>query len=51
MIHILCEEDEAVEITISDSDGDIVAPSQGRISFEAAKRHLKLRNSNGEQHL
>ena len=48
LIQILCDEDSAVEITISDSDRDVVPPSPRISGVAAARRCLKLHNSNGE---
>ena len=48
LVQILCGDDAPVEITISDSDGDFVPPSPQRLSVQAAKMHLKLKNSHGE---
>ena len=48
VIQILCNDDSPVEITISDSDGDFVPPTQTISVCDAVRRHLKLHNSNGE---
>ena len=48
VIQILCDDDETVEITISDSDGECIPPSPCRLSLMSACRHLKLKNSEGE---
>ena len=48
VIHILCDDNGTVEITISDSDGECVPPSPHRLSPMSAHRHLKLKNSVGE---
>ena len=48
MIQILCNDNSPVEIAISDSDGDFVSPTQTISVWDAARRRLKLCNSNGE---
>ena len=48
LVQILCGDDNPVEITISDSDGDFIPPSPRKVSASAARMRLKLKNSHGE---
>ena len=47
VIQILCEEETAVEITLSDSD-DYIPPTPERMSPKSAKMRLKLKKSGSE---
>ena len=47
VIHILCDHDSPVEITLSDSD-ECVAPTPPRVSPKLGRMRLKLKKTGGE---